>query len=256
MYTSSPLFLGLIAAILVSMISNVECFRPILSSKTAAASLKVSPLFNQLKDEAIPANESEQQQRERLRKKARKMMFNENGVAYAPWIANQVDEDAIVEDLIRKEAKGPSARSQMKASALDSGSMETSEGMKWRQVGNQIEVGWVTGIETDNKGYCVEKRPSYGGDFVEIASFNEVAGLVTKGPSGGKYRYVDPTAAAGSWVYRVQDCDARGKKNVLCQCFVEVETESDSKQTAVVAIGLVGALAAAAVLGYSLDPPL
>jgi len=41
--------------------------------------------------------------RARLRKKARKMMFNENGVAYAPWVAKQIDEDAIVEDLIRKE---------------------------------------------------------------------------------------------------------------------------------------------------------
>lgn len=52
--------------------------------------------MNKLKDEAIPENESEQQMRERLRRKARRMMFNENGVAYAPWIANQVDEDAIV----------------------------------------------------------------------------------------------------------------------------------------------------------------
>jgi hypothetical protein len=41
--------------------------------------------------------------RARLRKKARKMMFNENGVAYAPWVAKQIDEDAIVEGLIRKE---------------------------------------------------------------------------------------------------------------------------------------------------------
>lgn len=41
--------------------------------------------------------------RERLRKKARKMMYNENGVAYAPWVSQSIDEDAIVEDLIRKE---------------------------------------------------------------------------------------------------------------------------------------------------------
>ena len=30
-------------------------------------------------------------------------MYNENGVAYAPWVAKQIDEEAIVNDLIRKE---------------------------------------------------------------------------------------------------------------------------------------------------------
>jgi hypothetical protein len=41
--------------------------------------------------------------RARLTKKARKMMYNENGVAYAPWVSKQIDEEAIVNDLIRKE---------------------------------------------------------------------------------------------------------------------------------------------------------
>lgn len=30
-------------------------------------------------------------------------MFNENGVAYAPWMSKGIDEDAIVDDLMRKE---------------------------------------------------------------------------------------------------------------------------------------------------------
>ena len=46
--------------------------------------------------EEIPENETEREQEERLRRKARKMMFNENGVPYAPWIARQIDEDVIV----------------------------------------------------------------------------------------------------------------------------------------------------------------
>ena len=41
----------------------------------------------------IPDNESEEEQRARLQKKARKMMYNENGVAYAPWVTRQIDED-------------------------------------------------------------------------------------------------------------------------------------------------------------------
>lgn len=38
-------------------------------------------------------NESESERRERLRIKARKMMFNEKGVAYAPWMVRQIDEE-------------------------------------------------------------------------------------------------------------------------------------------------------------------
>lgn len=43
--------------------------------------------------EDIPENETEDEMLTRLRKKARRMMFNEKGVAYAPWMSKQVDED-------------------------------------------------------------------------------------------------------------------------------------------------------------------
>ena len=142
-------------------------------------------------------------------------------------------------------------------------------------VNNQVELGWVgknfvfsppifdqqryfiwqvTGEETDNLGYIVEKRPSYGGDFQEIASFNEVTQLQSKGASGGRwwhsfeileriififfyplnrYRYVDPSTVGGSWIYRVKDCDQENNQNVLCQCFVEVQTDNESKSQSV-----------------------
>ena len=128
--------------------------------------------------------------------------------------------------------------------------------MRWRMKDNQVELAWITNIEEDNKGYIVEKRPSYGGDFQEIASYKEVAQLISKGPTGGRYKYTDPSASGGSWIYRVQDCDAKGKQSVLAQCFVEVQTEGESKSQAAVAVGLVGVLAAAFVAGYALDPPL
>ena len=35
-------------------------------------------------------------------------------------------------------------------------------------------------------GFIVEKRPSYGGDFEEIASFQEVSQLISKGAGGGR----------------------------------------------------------------------
>jgi hypothetical protein len=141
------------------------------------ASLKTSRLF------AAETGETDDEIRERLRAKARKMMYNENGVAYAPWVARQIDEDAIIEDLLKKE-KG--LKNKKATSILDRGEIESSEGMKWRMVGDLVELGWATNAEEDNKGYVVEKRPSYGGDFQEIASFKEVATLVSKGTGGGR----------------------------------------------------------------------
>jgi hypothetical protein len=137
---------------------------------------------------------------------------------------------SIVEDLFRKEKEGKKAK---KGSTLDRGEIETSEGMKWRMANSLVDLAWSTSGEPDNKGFIVEKRPSYGGEFQEIASFREVAQLQSKGSVGGRYRYTDPSTAGGSWIYRVRDCDAAGEGTVLCQCFVEVQTASESKFQAV-----------------------
>lgn len=142
-----------------------------------------------------------------------------------------------------------------KTSILDRGEIESSEGMKWRMQGNQVDLLWITGGEANNMGFIVEKRPSYGGDFQEVASFNEVSQLASRGATGGRYRYTDPSTAPGSWIYRIQDCDQVGSKSVLCQCFVEVQTETESKSQAVVAVVLVAFFAVAAAIGFSLDPP-
>lgn len=201
---------------------------------------------------SMKGDETESEMRERLKKKARKMMFNENGVAYAPWISKQIDEDAIIEDLIRKETNKVGKK---KTSILDRGEIESSEGMKWRMNGDLVDLVWTTNSEDGNKGYIVEKRPSYGGDFQEVASFKEVSTLVSKGAAGGRYKYSDPSTAAGSWIYRVQDCNGTGELNVLCQCFVEVQTASESKGQSLIAAGFGAVFIAALAIGYSLDPP-
>ncbi len=198
--------------------------------------------------------ETEEEMRERFRKKARKMMYNENGVAYAPWVSKQIDEEAIIEMLIKKE-QGASFE-PTKTSILDRGEIEAAEGMRWRMDNNQVDLAWGTGGETENLGFIVEKRPSYGGDFQEIASFQEVSQLKSKGSAGGRYRYTDPSTAAGSWIYRIQDCDAEGNKNTLCQCFVEVQTEKEQTQQLGVAAALGAFFVAAAAVGYALNPPI
>jgi hypothetical protein len=204
----------------------------------------------------IDPNETEEELMERMRKKARKMMFNENGVAYAPWVSKQIDEDAIIKDLIKKERFSAEGKNKKVTSILDRGEIVGSEGMKWRMSSNQVQLAWSTGGEASNKGFIVEKRPSYGGDFQEIASYAEVAALKSAGEGGGNYVYTDSSSAPGSWIYRVQDCDDGGSQNVLCQCFVEVETQSESTAQMGVLAGLVGLLAAAAAAGSLLDPAM
>lgn len=156
--------------------ATVEAFAP----RSSSFKLKTSLMA---KEAPVPENETDDEMRVRMKAKARKMMFNENGVAYAPWVTRQINEEAIIEGLILKERGGPVKK---KTSILDRGEIESSEGMKWRMNGDQVDLAWVTGVEDDNKGYIVEKRPSYGGDFQEVASFRDTPGLLSKGVKGGR----------------------------------------------------------------------
>jgi hypothetical protein len=210
--------------IAIASLAAISAFRParFAVSKSFALNAKAEPK---------PDNETPEELRARMQRKARKMMYNENGVAYAPWVSKQINEDAIIDDLIRKEMAGNTPNK--KTSVLDRGEIESSEGMRWRMSGNQVELAWITGEEINNQGFIIEKRPSYGGDFAEIASFKEISALASKGGSGGRYRYTDPSSARGSWIYRVKDCDGSTEGNVLCQCFVEVQTESETKSQGV-----------------------
>ena len=183
-------------------------------------------------------------------------MYNENGDAYAPWVSQQIDEDAIIQDLIKKEKFSAEGKNKKVTSILDRGEIVGSDGMKWRMQGSEVQLAWSTGGEANNQGFIVEKRPSYGGEFQEIGSYAEVGGLTSNGAAGGKYVYTDPSSAAGSWIYRVQDCDEDGKMNVLCQAFVEVQTESENKAQMGVLAVLVGILTAATVAGSLLDPAM
>lgn len=240
-------------------------------------------------DEKAPENETEEQLRARMQRKARKMMFNPDGVAYAPWVSKQINEDvsgsgrwtllsavllpyslafysythshtrtlltqAIIDNLIRKE-KGSEIKGT-KASILERGEIQGSDGMRWRMDGGLVDLAWSTGGESGNKGFIVEKRPSYGGDYQMIASFKEVEGLKSRGAGGGKYRYTDPATAGGSWIYRVKDCDGSNKQDVLCQCFVEVTSDAEKNAQSGVLVGFLAVLGAAAVAGVALNPSL
>jgi hypothetical protein len=66
---------------------HVEAFasRGMISRKFET---KTSKLISSAK-----ADESDDEIRERLRIKVRKNLYSDKGVAYAPWVTNQIDED-------------------------------------------------------------------------------------------------------------------------------------------------------------------
>jgi len=182
-------------------------------------------------------------------------MYNENGVAFAPWALRTIDEDALIDRALAEE-RGIPLPKKVKTSSLDRGEVEGAEGMRWRMAGNQVELAWRTNGEENNLGYTVQKRPSYGGDFQEVASFLDVSSLKSKGAAGGRYNFIDPSTSSGSWIYRVLDCDATDTKNTLCQCFVEVQSQSEANTQGVITAGFVLFAVAAVAAGLAFDPKM
>eukprot|EP00607_Mallomonas_marina_P002823 CAMPEP_0182428926 /NCGR_PEP_ID=MMETSP1167-20130531/24601_1 /TAXON_ID=2988 /ORGANISM="Mallomonas Sp, Strain CCMP3275" /LENGTH=188 /DNA_ID=CAMNT_0024612145 /DNA_START=232 /DNA_END=798 /DNA_ORIENTATION=+ len=185
-------------------------------------------------------------------------MYNENGVAFAPWAIKQVNEEALLDAAVREENMQREGGADLlqkkdKTTTLDRGEIQTAEGMKWRMNGNLVELGWQTNGESDNIGFTIEKRPGYGGDFQEVASYKEIAQLKSKGVGGGRYAYTDMSTGSGAWIYRVLDCDASGQTSPLCQCFVEVQTEGEAKGQAAITAGLVVVFSAFLAAGVYLD---
>jgi hypothetical protein len=44
----------------------------------------------------VEENETDDQMRERLRQKMRRNLYNEKGVAFAPWVTRQIDEEVTI----------------------------------------------------------------------------------------------------------------------------------------------------------------
>lgn len=148
--------------------------------------------------------ESENDRRKRLRLKARKMMFNEKGVPYAPWMVRQIDEEVFYDlyiikkkvlsshhlqqdmiDLLIKKETGES-RFKKSSRSNDGTEMEASGGLKWRKAANQVELSWITSLESGNQGFIVEKRPIVSSDFAVVDSYTKNSQLISRGASGGR----------------------------------------------------------------------
>ncbi|CAN0364379.1 unnamed protein product [Ascophyllum nodosum] len=187
-------------------------------------------------------------------------MFNEKGVAYAPWMVDQFDPEnlakvaASIEARKKKEADMvPEAYGSL---ARDPQQMELSgAGLKAKRIADDIvELTWTTGEEKGNLGFIVNRRKGKTEKWEEIASYTNFPPLNSKGPSGGTYTIVDEGVEEGTWVYRVSDISKSGVRNDVCQTLIELQTSSEALQTKIGLGFLAVALLVAAAAGTMIDP--
>jgi len=130
----------------------------------------------------------------------------------------------------------------------------SGQGLRYKLVGDEVELSWSTEDEGNNLGFVVQKRAARSEDWIDVASYEDWAPLNSKGPSGGTYSFLDPTSETGDWIYRVLDVDRSSRTTVLCQALVEVQTAGE-KALSIALVGgfavVVGGFIAAGVL---LDP--
>lgn len=195
-----------------------------------------------------------------IAKRKRSNMFNENGVAYAPWMVNQIDEEAYV---AAKELRKMRKNAQKAADASKEGAYFTTDlqadelsglGLNYKLNGEEVELSWSTDTEPDNLGYKVQKRAARSEEWFTVASYEDWAPLNSKGKSGGTYTLIDPESETGDWIYRIVDVDRAGRNTVLCQALVEVQSQGEKVLSTVLAVGFAAIFGGFMAAGVLLDP--
>jgi len=199
-----------------------------------------------------------------IAKRKRQNMFNEDGVAYAPWLVDQVDDDAMqaakaLRQMRKKKERDMEEESKGYVSITEATTSELSGlGLKTKYLGDgELELQWGTEDETGNVGFIIEKKLAGGGSatpWTSVRSYKDFAPLNSQGSSGGSYTYIDDESTEGEWVYRVLADETGGRKYSVCQVGVVIQSNSEQLQTKL-------SLAAAALLmagvvagGVLLDP--
>jgi len=187
-------------------------------------------------------------------------MFNENGVAYAPWMVNQIDEEAyMTAKALRKIRKSQAkATDVQKEGAYLTTDLQADElsglGLNYKLIGEEVELTWSTQTEPDNLGYKVQKRAARSDEWFTVASYEDWAPLNSKGTNGGTYTLLDPESETGDWIYRVVDVDRAGRNTVLCQALVEVQTQGERILGVALAAGFAVVFGGFMAAGVLLDP--
>jgi len=211
--------------------------------------------------DASEDDEVEEMVREELRK-TNKMsnLRNSQGVDYAPWMKITKEDEEKIRAIMREKAKARAARKEQERSVTgslyaDSQAQELSgTGLKSKIIDGDVELEWATKSETNCKGFIIRRRPAKTNEFSVIASYENYGPLVSQGPDGGIYRFLDTNVVPGGWVYRVSEASSTGEESDLCQCLVEVQTEDEQKAALIAAVGIGLVVAVAVLAGLSLDP--
>lgn len=240
----------------------VSAFTPLQPGSRLARSRRVQ-LSNELSSEEIEEMEVRAEAAEMV-KKVKSNMYNEKGVAYAPWMVNQVDEEAYeAAKYMRKQRKMKEAKERQ---ALNEGvdlagrgntlvgDEMSGQGLKYKMVGEEVELSWYTDDEADNLGFKIQKRAARTEDWITVASYQDWGPLASKGPKGGEYTFLDPTSEQGDWIYRVVDEDTSGKSSILCQALIEVQGKGEAMVQTVLLGGFGLFFVSLIAAGVFLDP--
>merc|ERR1719223_234880 len=185
---------------------------------------------------------------------------NANGVDYAPWMNMSAADEEKVRAVMKEKAEARRKRQIQEKSVsgnlyYDSQAQELSgTGLNYKIIDGQVELEWATKTERNTKGFAVKRRPAKTEDFTTIASYQDWGPLVSKGPEGGVYRFMDTESTPGGWVYRITECNNNGSEADLCQCLVEVQTEDEQKAALFAGVGMGVLLLGTVAAGLLLDP--
>jgi len=176
-------------------------------SQTKRASQDKNPFFA-AKDKSIDEEIEEMVQAELGKTKRMSKMSNEKGVEYAPWLRISPEDEAKIRQTMREKAEVRRKRrvqeQTVKGSLLkDSTAQELGgTGLRYKVIGDSVELEWATASETSTKGFIVKRRPAKTDEFEVLASYESYGPLASKGTEGGIYRYLDESVPPGGWVYR------------------------------------------------------
>ena len=81
-----------------------------------------------------------------------------------------------------------------------------TQDLKAEKAGSAVTLSWKTGVETNNKGFSVQRSADNGASFTTI-------GFVEAKGSNSSYTYSDAAAVSGINQYRLEQLDMDGKKS-------------------------------------------
>ena len=147
------------AVVIALAATAVAAWQPATRISSRATPLKMSEQLTDEEEAEIIANA------QKIAKKKRSNLYNEEGVAYAPWMVRQVDEDAVaaaraMRGYEKRRERIALEEKQGTINILDAASSElTGLGLKAKVLSeDEVELTWSTDDEEANRGFLVERK--------------------------------------------------------------------------------------------------